>query len=534
MVYTVYFWLHCSSKYCGWALPPLWHFPDEESHFAQIQNTVEFGLNYPKVTSKEIAISDKLLGLNHNQKNINTFVTNPEHKIQYSRTLKGLYEDEIKNLPKGFSPSNQLKLITDYPFLYYGLSGLGYFPLKSANLITRVFAMRFVSVLIFLATVWLSYKIGEIVFGKKSSWALCLALLVSFQPMVSYMGAAVNSDNLLVLLFTLLIYGCLLVLNLNRVKGWVFIAGSLILGMVTKQQMAIGFLVALPLALHATTKSKRKHWEKRKVILYSLVSFLILVSVGYLGNIGRLFTFVGISGVERLLSNLFSPDLPVYVSATLIKTYREILPWYWGTFRWMHVTLPRWTNRLLMGLVAASLTGVGMQIFDVVIRFRKKQGLTYSQQSALFFLFASVIYYLSLVFWDYSHYREHGVSFGLQGRYFFPVIAAHMGLILIGVRQLIRFFKKDENFLLGALGGWWVILQLVGLHTLAATYYDLSSASSLIIQASQYKPAIFKGWWWFIWVGLFMASTSIFTFKFLRHLWFNRGKQLKLDIGFER
>jgi hypothetical protein len=515
---SVVFWLLLASffKQILWmGLTPVWHFPDEEAHFAQIQNTAEFGLNYPEITSHEIAVSDRLLNLNHNENRVNLFILDSSFKINYSDSLKGMHEDELNSLDRSFSPSSEIKLITTYPFLYYWLSGQIYRPVKEASLIDRVFIMRFIAVVISLATVYICFKIGELIFGKNSPWAAGLAFLISFQPMFSYMGAAINSDGLHIFWITLLIYGCLLQLKNSSVKAWGIITISLALGMITKQQMLIGVIAVLPILILALKKIKTTK-NNRLFYLLSSGALGLLLFAAYLGNVRWALSFLGIDSLETIIKNTLSPDIFKYLGNSFIRTYREFIPWYWGTFRWVHVNLPRWTNRVQMAILAFSLSGLVIYYVKVYLAQKKALFKTPRFKITSYCLYISFFYYFSILLWDYQHFKMYGNSFGIQGRYFMPTIAAHMILIMFGLTEWGKLvFRKKVNMLIIALLLWWLVLQITGIYTLASIYYDLSSVEMFIIQASQYKPAIFKGSFWLVWIGIYALCLLVYKVLFI-------------------
>src|SRR3989344_9338502 len=111
-------------------LIPLWQYPDEQSHFAQIQYIAEIGGipegSKSQDTSYEIAISEKILGTERDSLGNNKFTYHPEYKLDYSEGIFGPGEDQITDLPK----SSRIQLVkqeaTLNPPLYYFLGSLAY------------------------------------------------------------------------------------------------------------------------------------------------------------------------------------------------------------------------------------------------------------------------------------------------------------------------------------------------------------------------------------------------------------------------
>src|SRR5688500_11506628 len=86
------------------AVTPIWHTPDEQAHFAQVAFFAETGQMpyYPEDLNKEILISERLLGTERDERGNNKFTFHPEYRIEYTDSLIGRYEEEIKNLPKKY------------------------------------------------------------------------------------------------------------------------------------------------------------------------------------------------------------------------------------------------------------------------------------------------------------------------------------------------------------------------------------------------------------------------------------------------
>ena len=93
-----------------------------------------------------------------------------------------------------------------------------------------------------------------------------------------------------------------------------------------------------------------------------------------------------------------------------------------------------------------------------------------------------------------------------------------MAVFLVGFMSLAKLLTRyiSQNLLLTVLFSWWIILQIVGLVTVAGAYYDIHSVSSFIIQVSQYKPLLFKGLWWYVWFGLSGLSIAFFGIMFIK------------------
>ena len=88
---------------------------------------------------------------------------------------------------------------TNQPPLYYALEAIPYWLSPSNNIFTRLEFMRLLSALIAAATVLSVFMfLRELMPGTPWTWTVG-ALMVAFQPTFDFVGAGVQSDNLLFL-----------------------------------------------------------------------------------------------------------------------------------------------------------------------------------------------------------------------------------------------------------------------------------------------------------------------------------------------
>jgi len=469
-------------KSVTWALfMPLWHFPDEQAHFGHVAYLVEEGtlpMGRSNDLTQEIAISEQRLGTYRNKYGNNDFTYRPDYRLEYSDNYQGIYEAEIKSLPLSTRKEFKDPESAYYPHFFYRVSGLIYKFFYNQDIFIRVFALRIFWLFTHLLMVWLAWLIGKEVFPKAPQAALSVAVLTSFQPMLTFVAAGVTSDNLHNLLFTAVIYFCL---KINRKITWPDLFGLAVvmyLGYINKPQFLIAFGIVIPVLF--------RRWKK------------------ILGLIGLAAIWLYLSGklpYFEIKADLARPDYTLWqhLIYTANHTLREVLPWYWGVFRWLSLTLPRWVNQVMMRILLVAGIGLAVKLF----RRRFEPGLGIIVWSAL-------IYFLALFFWDFQQVRNSGFPFGIQGRYYFPVIVPHMVLLVMGLRQI-------TNYLLLITDYWFIALNWIALYWVAASYYDAGNFRSFIIQASQYKPDFAKGAWLVLTLGLYLLLSLIFAFKLIKY-----------------
>jgi len=189
------------------AIIPLWHGPDEQAHFAQVQYLAEHKRLIPRdnqqlTTSQEILLSERFLGTERDGLGKNKFTHNPSFRIEYTDSIIGKYEQTIRNLTKASRVTLVIKEATEYPPSYYAISALFYQAAYPLDLFNRVFIVRFASIFMGVGTVWLAFKIMMAISSKRVLYAVTVGAIIAFQPMFSFLSSTVNSDNLMNLVFT--------------------------------------------------------------------------------------------------------------------------------------------------------------------------------------------------------------------------------------------------------------------------------------------------------------------------------------------
>lgn len=471
-------------------LIPIWQYPDEQAHFAQVQDIAEFG-HTPKTgpdTSNEIALSEKILDTERDSLGNNKFTYHPEYKIPYSNTNVGPREKELANLPKE-TRQNLVKVeSTKNPPLYYFLGSISYKLFYDGSLFTRVFAVRFVSLILFLGLIIVAYKIGKIVFDENPLYAIILASLVAVKPMLVFSSTGALPDPLTNLLFATIILISLQTLQFGitaaKVAAMVLVIYLLSL---TRQQV----FVAIPIVLIPIIYQLFLQRRKLKRLVYPILFFLaiILLLLFSLPSLKFLINFSGPEIGKLNLSLLFTKVFITNVIWTVRHTISEVLPWYWGVYKWLSLTVPHTSYQIINRLIIVAAVGLLVRVYQIA----KKSKFEARDLSITFLIVASLIYFLIFLVWDFYFIQMHSFSFGIQGRYFFPLVTAHLAIFLYGLKIIFELiFKRYANLAALILVFLMIIFNDLSLAYVSTSYYDVSNISTFISQASQYKPSLFK------------------------------------------
>lgn len=497
---------------------PMWHGPDEQAHFAQVSFFAEnnhMASGAGNDLSNEILISEKLLGTDRDERGNNKFTFHPEYRIDYTNNLIGVHEKEIQNIPLNERGAYEKQEAARYPPLYYLIGAQPYKIFYSSDLIMRLYAVRLISILCGVGIALIAFLISKELFPKNKLYQYTSTIFVAFHPMLSFVSSTVNSDNLFNLLFALFIYLNLLVVRQGvRIKNLVLLLISFSFMAVTKPQ----FILGLPLLGVSVFLSLFYFYNLRtitvmKVTLGMIISVIVGIWIIRITNLIDLFqsTLYPQSFSTGYISGTKSLSFIQFFQQTVTHTYAEVVPWYWGIFNWLGVALPRDVNRVINRLMIISGLGLGVKFF-VMIKNRSKESIL-----IIFLVVTSLTYFLGITIFNYFFTLSHGFPFGIQGRYYFPTITAHMMLLFIGLISLVPnkwiALKQTWSKILG-LG--MILLNLIALWTIASGYYDLSDLRAFTTQVSQYKPYFYKGDFAIFWITTFTILLLAFIYSYLR------------------
>jgi hypothetical protein len=453
-----------------WAvIVPVWHFPDEQAHFAQVQNYAEIGGTPPSRLdlSKEIAESELLLGTYRDERGNNQFTYNPTYRINYTDSRVGEHEAYLKQLPKETRTDFVRSESPRYPPLYYAYSAFWYQLFYDADLFTRIYAVRLGSIFLHLALVYAAFQFTTTLFPKSRLLSLSLTLAVAFHPMLMFVHSGINNDILVNLIAVLLLWQS--IKNLTRpitlTNDWPTII-LMMVGIFTKQ--LIYFLIPGILLMYLYRLLTHKSLPLPPILL-SVLAFLFIITM-----------FTQNEGFWQPFWPSFSASAAEFLSLAQVRLsqlYRETLPWYWGVYKWLGVVLPLWLLRTIKLFMVVALIGW-------VIKRPKPL------KPWLALLIINLLYIGLLVIWDMSLTLRVGFGHGIQGRYFFPLIVSHMAFLIYGWSVITdRLSKKlmlPLTFIL------FLALNVYSLVHVSSQYYDHRTIDTYAKQVSQYKPGIAK------------------------------------------
>ncbi len=493
---------------------PVWQYPDEQAHFAQVQDFAE--LNHVPIgepnSSYEIILSEKYLLTERNERGDNPFVYHPQRKLNVKKSFYGPGEKIINELPQSTRKVMVKSESTNNPPLYYFLSAAIYRILYQSNLFTRIFAIRIFSLFIYMLTIFLTFKLGVKIFYNRSISKITFASLIAFAPMYVFSSTGILTDPFTNLLFTALIFLCIKVLinGFNKLSLALLIT-TIILGTFTRQH----FIVSIPIVMLAVVIRTIRYTKHLKIIIFVLPTVsAILVLSNFATKVPILSNFRIPEGMFNA-KLLFSLNFVQYSSWTVRHTYHETMPWFWGVYKWLSLTLPPETYRFINRIILLAAFGFVIRIFKII----KAKKIEEKDYIAFFMATTICLYYLSFVVWDYFFHLNHNFSFGIQGRYFFPIMIPIFYILTYGLFEVFKIvFQKYTKYVLFLLSALIIIYNNYSLYFVTKSYYDFQNLGSIVNYLSQYKPLFLKGNILIVIPLCAVLFEGLFIFSFLRYI----------------
>jgi len=230
--------------------------------------------------------------------------------------------------------------------------------------VLAVHLVRFLSVLMGAAGVYLTYLVVRQTVPDEPGLAYAAAAVHAFTPMVLFISGAVNNDNLVIPLSSLALWMMLKMID-RASDVWGYLTLGLVLGLAALTKTSSLALTVLTAFVVAARAVRRRSWMEFFVGgLATLLPFLAVAGWWYLHNLrlyGDLF------GLDVFIEILGKRDVP----ADLAQLWRErysFLAGYWGNFGGLNVPMPSWVYATLNGALVAAALGLVVRARKVRVR----------------------------------------------------------------------------------------------------------------------------------------------------------------------
>ncbi|GEM_PF-3056633 len=444
-----------------WIVPP-WQVPDEPAHFQYVQTIVEQGV-WPIFTTGWTTYSRELID------SYNVMSKKYHGRVEiFNRTITYATPANIsRRWAAATTPHNVAAL---YGPPYYLYEAIPYLAFAQADIDTRLYAMRAWSSLLFLALVWVAYRIGRLV-RSGAGFAAVLAILIGFQPMVSYISVGINNDTLVYLLGGLL-FGALVAVKPPATPRTAVFLGLLAgLATLTKQSGWI-FIVAVGIVLWRLARHQGQTLSQR--LRLPLLATMIGGAVGTLWSVMNYLTgggdFVGGTGLQKL-PNTLPPTFINVLATDIVDRSRLVFERFWGSYGWSGAIMEHASTFYLALAVLCFMSVVGLVLGRWLWRHEEERPFLF--QRSLWIgtgLFVLLDVFLRSLYWQRA-LKYHSYSFPAQGRYYFVLIIPLAIIFLHGLEGLVDRRWRRLVWAIMAIG---MILLSVQSMVMMSHWFDLS------------------------------------------------------------
>jgi 4-amino-4-deoxy-L-arabinose transferase-like glycosyltransferase len=464
----------------GWALlVPPWQSPDENSHFAYVQELAEEG-DLPGKEGRPIYSREQALATERSNADQTAAVTQTkpewsEQGYERWRRLDAALPDAAREDGGGPNPA------ATNPPAYYLLEAVPYRVASGGDIFDRLYLGRLLSALLAIVTATGAWLLAGELFGPRRLLQLAAAAFTGLQPMVTFLSASVTPDALLFALWSLALWLGVRILKRGlTARDAVALFAIVGIAIVTKAT-SYALLPAALLVLAVGAARLRARGEPRVLAVVAVALAALALPVGTWLVTARVLDRPAVNRVDasadRPAPSLTSfnprelgsymwqfylprlgfqrdfgglPDMPVY--NIWVKQG-------WAAFGWLEVRFPDWVYAVLGLLSAASLAA------GLVLLVRRRRELDWAVAA---FLATVALVLLAGLHWTEYRTLVGGAGPFNQGRYLLPLlplggaaVAALVALLPAGRRA------PAAAVLLGGLA----VLQLASLAITAGRFY---------------------------------------------------------------
>jgi len=295
--------------------------------------------------------------------------------------------------------------------------------------VLAVHLVRFLSVLMGAAAVFLTYLIVREVLPDEPALALGAAAIHAFTPMFVFISGSVNNDNLVTPLASLALLMLLKKINSQPrssvIRPWSLVISyvplGIVLGLATLAKTTAVLLTLLTALVVAVRAVRRRSWLEFVIGgLATLIPFLLVVGWWCLHNL-RLYG--DLTGFNVFLEVLGTREVPADVAQMWRERY-SFAAGYWGNFGGLNVPMASWTYDVLNALAVVALLGL---IILLLRKIRGRNFLILRPSSFVLCLLWGLGIVLSWLLW-WSR-----ITWSSQGRLVFPAISVWSMLLALGL-----------------------------------------------------------------------------------------------------
>ena len=382
------------------------------------------------------------------------------------------------------------------PPLYYLLATPIALMLQNQPLVWQYVGLRALSALFGALTVALSYRLARELVPKRPVFALVLAALIAFNPMFTYMSAAINNDSLVNLIYAALLLMLWRGLQQPHVsRMWLVGVGALLgAGVLTKFSILTGGAVSIVVLVWLALRQPQQRGQT--LVRYSLwVGGTALLLSGWLlvrnwllyGDPTTLLIFSKYPGLYPARGYKETGSLWQMLTtsrAYYIYFWDGLLYGFWGIFDfytiWMSQRYYTTLTVLLLGGVLGTLLA-GMRAWRQRHDAATRQRLVFGGVCALLTI---------LVLWS-NISRSYQIDYQPQGRYLLPALVPLALAVVVGWQRL-AWLESLQKLVMVALVALVLAANLVALFTAIMPVYRDHQVRTVIAQPQNRSQSVYS------------------------------------------
>ncbi len=441
-----------------WAcITPVFHVPDETSHFAYVQYFAETGL-VPNIPDGD--------GISHEQASVmdalrfNDTLGDPNELVVPTEAMEVVLDNAERDR---LDPSSGGGIIetSGQPPLYYAVGVVIYHASPWKGITQRVMLIRLFSALLAAGTTLFAFMFLRELFSEPWTWTVG-ALAVAFQPMFGFISSGVHPDNLLFMASAALLFGLARAFRrgLTPALG-AGIGAALAVGVLSK----LNFVALLPGALLALGLLAWRARERRDalkgagiavallglaVAVYALLNELAWDRPMFGGGVENATNAAVNAGAAPTINlreqigytwQLYLPRLPFMLDQFgYFPPYEVWFRGFIGKFGWLDTYWGVWPYRVAFGIYVPLTLLAGLALW------RRRAALLARWPELLTYAVLALGVMGSIGFLGIRFTRDTGYDFA-QARYLFPFLAFYAAFVALAALGAGRRYGR----LVGAL-----------------------------------------------------------------------------------
>jgi hypothetical protein len=348
--------------------------------------------------------------------------------------------------------------------------------------------VRFLSILMGLGTVYITYRLGRVLFPQTPLIALAAAVFTAFNPMFLFVSAAINNDNLSTLLASLLLLMIVRLVQEARPARRFYVLLGLVAGTGMLAKFQIGFMLPLVALALLIVSIRARDW--RPIVIGGAISGGLTILIAGWWYWRNYHLYGDATGINVFLDIVGRRAVPA--DWHQLWTERDtFMMSFWGLFGGVNVPMESGIYSLFNLIVMVSVAGL---IFGLLMwlwrhaRQRSPLTITPLMLARLFALVWPLIVFLSLLSWT----RQTWAS---QGRLWFSAIAALSIWLAAGLAAWTPNPGFTRNFNFGAVGVVFIGVAITAPFVTIRPAYTLDADATWpgeTLQVEGYLPACFR------------------------------------------